>query len=598
MGKNMTKKKMTKAERRKLRRRRQMIRNGIVFGGLAAICVVCLVMISVLNRPVVPQSTWYVEDGALEIAAPPMSDNGLQLAGGTLSTTQGSAEEGSSNFDAVPDLPTHADLGEGEEVFSEVPSFESEFGFAPDFGDEDIEPAATTREILSDDGTVVQPGDDARYENFLAEEEGANDGEADGDTDADGAQVRANPEGATSITITAAGDCTFGGCLKHDTFKVFKKYVDTYGYDYFFQNVRPVFQQDDLTIINLEGPLTDVGTMTTKSGICFRGEPEWTAIMTGSSVELCNFANNHAMDMGKEGFQRTTQALDEAGIGYCAYSKVYNTTVKGVRITALGFDKWNNDQAEVVEAVKRERPNCDILIVNMHWGFEMHYEPMSDQKSMGHAIIDAGADLVIGTHPHVYGGVEQYKGKYICYSLGNFCFGGNTMPSDQRAMMFQQVFNVSETGEITDGGINVIPVRVSGDPKRNDFQPFILGAKAGTKLLKAIARYSNLNKNTLWMTASYPEQIGLIRTAVGNASTAPTDSAAAIQTTAGDAQAVADSTTAAEDDDMPAPDYALTGGQTAVQPQATRQPTLGSTELTAEQKTQIQEQIYYDQMVK
>ena len=168
------------------------------------------------------------------------------------------------------------------------------------------------------------------------------------------------------------------------------------------------------------------------------------------------------------------------------------------------------------------------------------------------------------------------------------------MPSDQRAMMFQQVFNISETGEITDGGINVIPVRVSGDSKKNNFQPFILGTKAGTKLLKAIARYSNLNRNTLWMTASYPEQIGLIKTAVGNAApSASTNAVEAVQTTAGEAQA--------EEDDMPAPDYALTGGVAGVQPaqvEATKQPTLGSTELTQEQKTQIQEQIYYDQMVK
>ncbi|MBR2697607.1 MAG: CapA family protein [Clostridia bacterium] len=569
MGKKMTKKKSTKAERMRMKRRRQMIRNGIVFGGIAAVCVVCLIMISIFNRPVVPQSTWYVEDGAREIAAPPMDAGGARLAAGTFETADNAATDGSSNFDAVPDLPTRAEEASDEQASGEVPSFESEFGVAPDFGEE----TADTREILSDDGTVIREGGQSAADANLSEpEDGA-------------AKAQANPDGSTSITITAAGDCTFGGCLKHDTYKVFKKYVDAYGYDYFFQNVRSLFQQDDLTIINLEGPLTDVGTMTTKSGICFRGEPEWTAIMTGSSVEVCNFANNHAMDMGKEGFERTTQALDEAGIGYCAYSKAYNTTVKGVRVTVLGFDKWNNSKSEVVDAVKKARPDCDLLIVNMHWGFEMHYEPMKDQKDVGHAVIDAGADLVIGTHPHVYGGVEQYKGKYICYSLGNFCFGGNTMPSDQRAMMFQQVFNVSGTGEITDGGINVIPVRVSGDSHKNDFQPRVLGAKAGAKLLKAIAKYSNLNKNTVWMTASYPEQIGLLsRTVVGSA-----DSAASAQTV----------TEAASD-------YAVTGieepeaaplAEAAPLTEATKQP-IGTVEMTQEQKIQIQEQIYYDQMVK
>ena len=443
--------KMSKAERRRIARRRQLIRNIAIYGSAAAICIVCLVMISALNRPIDHQTSWYVEDGAMEIAAPPMSDSALTTAARSGSAASTQAFEAIDEGDiaaAVPDVPSHANVQTDAEGDPE----------------QDVQPEA----------------------------------------------VQESTTGPVSITITAAGDCTFGGCLKHDTYKVFKKYVDAYGYDYFFANVRPLFQADDLTIINLEGPLTDVGTMTTKSGICFRGDPEWTAIMTSSSVELCNFANNHAMDMGEEGFNRTLQALDEAGIGCCAYSRVYKTTIKGVRITALGFDKWNNKQPEVVEAINRERPDCDLLIVNFHWGREMHYEPMSDQKKMAHAIVDAGADLVIGTHPHVYGGVELYKGKYICYSLGNFCFGGNTMPSDQRCMMFQQTFQVSPDGGISDGGINVIPCLVSGDPKRNDFQPYILGEKAGTTLLKNIGRYSNLNQDTLWMTGSYPEQIGLV----------------------------------------------------------------------------------------
>ena len=327
-----------------------------------------------------------------------------------------------------------------------------------------------------------------------------------------------------SITITAAGDCTFGGCLKHDTYKVFRQFVDNEGYDYFFENFRSIFQADDLTVINLEGPLTDVGTMTDESSICFRGEPEWTAIMTGSSVELCNFANNHAMDMGQEGFDRTLQALDDAGIGYCAYDQVYRTTVKGVRITALGFDKWRSDKREAAELVRQERENCDILIVNCHWGWEMHYEPMGEQQRMGRAMIDAGADLVIGTHPHVYGGVELYNGKYICYSLGNFCFGGNTDPSDQRCMVFQQTFNVSPDGTVQDGGINVIPCLVSGDPRRNDFQPCVMDVEAGTTLLKNIARYSNLSLKTLWMDNSYPEQIGLLASLEAKTNPTPTPS--------------------------------------------------------------------------
>ena len=81
----------------------------------------------------------------------------------------------------------------------------------------------------------------------------------------------------------------------------------------------------------------------------------------------------------------------------------------------------------------------------------------STQERYGHAIIDAGADLVLGHHPHVLGGIEQYKGKYIVYSLANFCFGGNSNPNDKDTMIFQQTFVVDGAGNVSDGGINIIP---------------------------------------------------------------------------------------------------------------------------------------------
>ena len=479
MGTKGTKngKRGSKARRKALRRQR-MIRRGVIYGGIALVCVAVLMLIPKLAGRGSDLST---QGRDIEIAAPAMSGTGLTTAGGSFTTAGGRVSGDEGGALDLPDIPTRATAKPTAEPTAEPTAI----------------PTAT-------------------------------------------------PEPApTTITITAAGDCTFGGCLKHDTLKVFKKYVDSYGYDYFFDKVRHVFQADDLTVINLEGPLTDVGSMTTKSGICFCGSPDWTGIMTGSSVELCNMANNHSMDMGLEGMNRTAQALSDAGIGYCGYTKAYHKTIKGVRITALGFDKWNNNKEQIVEAIKKERPDCDLLIVNMHWGFEMHYEVLPEQREWGHAAVDAGADLIIGTHPHVFGGVEQYKGKYIVYSLGNFCFGGNTVPSDQRCLMFQQTFQVSPSGQVSDGGINVIPCLVSGDKKKNDFQPYILGEQPGKSLLKNVARYSNLNKKTLWMQNSYPEQIGLI-TADNRVSTVPSSSGAAVATSADAAAQDTALTTAAQ----------------------------------------------------
>ena len=468
-AKSNNRRRMTKAERRRIARRKRRIRAFALYGAATVLLIACIAVMAALHRPV-NQDSWVVGNSAPEIAAPARNASGMTTAGRTVS-------------DVSVSVPDEAASDE-QDVFAVMPI------------------QASTTEPIS------------------VHEEDPDSASSNNPTKTDPAEVpNDNSSDTVSITITAAGDCTFGGCLKHDTYKVFKKYVDNEGYDYFFDNFRSMFLADDLTVINLEGPLTDVGTMTDKSSICFRGDPEWTAIMTGSGIELCNFANNHSMDMGQEGFDRTLQALDEADIGYCAYDKVYHTTVKGVRITALGFDKWNSDKRQAAEAVRQERENCDILIVNFHWGWEMHYEPMGEQQRMGRAMIDAGADLVIGTHPHVYGGVELYNGKYICYSLGNFCFGGNTDPSDQRCMVFQQTFNVSGDGTVEDGGINVIPCLVSGDPKKNDFQPCIMDVNDGTTLLKNIARYSNLNRKTLWMDDSYPEQIGLLATLEAKAST-------------------------------------------------------------------------------
>lgn len=317
-----------------------------------------------------------------------------------------------------------------------------------------------------------------------------------------------------TITITAAGDCTLGGSVHQDTYMRFKRVVQSYGYDYFFANVRAIFQADDLTVLNLEGPLTDVGSGR-KGSYVFKGDPDYVNIMTGSSVELCNVANNHSQDFGTEGLTRTAEILEAAGIGCCGYTKVFRTEIKGVRISALGYLEWEIDKQKIVEAVQAERPNCDILIVNMHWGREKHYEPVKEQKAYGYAIIDAGADLIIGTHPHVYGGVEKYMGKYIVYSLGNFCFGGNANPTDKRALMFRQAFVVSPEGEVSDGGVDIIPCSVSSEAKKNDYRPTVMSFADGTKLLGLVAKYSNFSDGGfVWLPGSYPEQAGLLNNGV------------------------------------------------------------------------------------
>ena len=322
--------------------------------------------------------------------------------------------------------------------------------------------------------------------------------------------------GTVTLKITAVGDCTFCGEAGSKSNKRFLECVQENGYDYFFANVRDLFEADDLTIVNLEGPLT-TAEKPRKHGYVFKADPACVQILTGSSVELCNLANNHSMDYGVAGLKQTAEVLAENGIGYCGFTEAWSAELKGVKVTALGFTKWDHTVEQVTESVAKARANCDLLIVNLHWGWERQNQQCHEQVEMGHAAIDAGADLVIGTHPHVYQGIEKYRGKYIVYSLGNFCFAGNANPDDKRCLIFQQTFSFNPgmgiaQANILDAGINIIPASISSVEDRNDFVPTVLPAEAGAALLKEVAACSTSFSlsDTLWMKGNYLEENGLI----------------------------------------------------------------------------------------
>ncbi|MBQ3423784.1 MAG: CapA family protein, partial [Clostridia bacterium] len=326
-----------------------------------------------------------------------------------------------------------------------------------------------------------------------------------------------NGGGSVLITVTAVGDCTFSGEVGSKSNKRFLQCLEKYGCDYFFQNVRDLFEADDLTIVNLEGPITD-SDKPRKHGYVFKADPACVEILSGSSVELCNLANNHSMDYGARGLKDTAETLEASGIGYCGFTEAWSGTIKGVRVTALGFTKWDNTAEEIYEAVSRAREDCDLLIVNMHWGWERQYRQVEAQETWGRLAVDAGADLVIGTHPHVYQGIEKYKGRYIVSSLGNFCFAGNANPEDKRCLIFQQTFSFNPgmgivQANFMDAGINIIPATISSVPDNNDFVPTIMPPQEGAALLKAVAESSThfSLSNSLWMKDNYLVTNGLVK---------------------------------------------------------------------------------------
>ncbi len=313
------------------------------------------------------------------------------------------------------------------------------------------------------------------------------------------------------ILITAVGDCTLGGDNAYKLEDRFRKYYNQNGADYFLSGVRTLFEQDDLTIINLEGPLTTATKKREGRKFNFRGDPEYVSILAGSSVEIANVANNHAYDYLEAGFNETIETLESAGICASGFSKAGILEVKGVTVASVGFYDKEYSESEMANAVRYMRSQCDLLIVSIHWGREYTHEPTSEQRSIGHALIEAGADIVIGNHSHVYGGLELYNGKYIIYSLGNFCFGGNSNPDDHDCTIFQQRFIISPDKTVSDGGISIIPATISSTSRTNDYSPRIQDAESGLRLLQKIIGVSRVDASqVIWMPDSYEVQNGFV----------------------------------------------------------------------------------------
>ena len=302
----------------------------------------------------------------------------------------------------------------------------------------------------------------------------------------------------TTILISAVGDCTLGGDVGSSNGGRFSQNADEYGLDYFFANVRDIFAGDDFTVVNLEGPLTTQTSKRSGRQFNFRGSPEYAQILSGSSVEVCTLANNHALDFKQAGLQDTAANVQNAGMGAAGYGNAWYGEKDGVRVCFLAFTEWDYSAGELAERVREEKKESDIVIVSMHWGEELRARATSTQEKYGRALLDAGADLVLGHHPHVVGGLEQYKGKYIVYSLGNFCFGGNSNPDDKDTVIFQQTFNISGAGEVSDGGINLIPCSISSVESTNNYQPTPLRGEAADAVIRKIASHSSVDEIT-WM---------------------------------------------------------------------------------------------------
>ena len=297
-----------------------------------------------------------------------------------------------------------------------------------------------------------------------------------------------------SITISAAGDCTLGTDEYFDRSTSLNAYYDSNGASYFFQNVKSVFEADDLTIVNMEGTLTEETARQDKT-YAFKGPAEYTQILTEGDVEAANLANNHSHDYGDQSYTDTIEALDAAGITSFGYDRTAVMDVNGVKVGLVGTYELADGMGcedEMIANIKAvEDQGAQIVIVSFHWGLERENYPTENQVNLAHSAIDNGADLVLGHHPHVLEGIEVYKGKNIVYSLGNFCFGGNSNPSDKDTMIFQQTFTV-ENGELKEDNVtNIIPCSISSESGYNNYQPTPLEGDEAERVKGRIEEYSS-----------------------------------------------------------------------------------------------------------
>ena len=304
-----------------------------------------------------------------------------------------------------------------------------------------------------------------------------------------------------SLTLSVVGDCTLGTDETFDYDTSLNAYYENYGADYFLQNVKDIFSADDLTIANFEGTLTDSDEREDKT-FAFKAPASYASILTGGSVEAVNTANNHSHDYGDQSFDDTLAALDDAGIVHFGYDETAVMDVKGIKVGLVGiyelYDHLEREQQLKDNIAKVKADGAQLIVVIFHWGNETETVPDSNQTILGRIAIDEGADLVCGHHPHVLQGIETYKGRNIVYSLGNFCFGGNSSPSDMDTMIYQQTFTIDADGVKKDNVTNIIPCSISSAAYDgyNNYQPTPAEGDEATRIL------GKINERSSWISTA------------------------------------------------------------------------------------------------
>ena len=284
------------------------------------------------------------------------------------------------------------------------------------------------------------------------------------------------PDGTFDIIMHFTGDVLIAENLDAGRGGGFNEYANRENPDYFLKNAMPYFLNDDFTVVNLENVFSDRALSPASKPLpayWFKSKTKNTEILTASGVECVSVANNHTRDYGQEGLSDTISALSDAGIEYGTDSKTVYFEKNGFKTAIICCCMWNRGWADgIIKRVKEAEQDSDFQIVFFHGGKEAEHTPEQWKIDACHALIDNGADIVVGGHPHVLQRAESYNGGKIIYSLGNFCFGGNRFP-ENRTAIYRLTITVNGEDMSFSHNSSIIPFYVYTG-SANNYQPDVI----------------------------------------------------------------------------------------------------------------------------
>ena len=273
------------------------------------------------------------------------------------------------------------------------------------------------------------------------------------------------PKNEPSVKIFIAGDMMLDRNVR--------LLINKNSFNSFFAGVKDTVRSADIAVANLEGPFTTFPSVTTNpknTELKFTFDPAGAPGLADLGFDVLGLANNHSMNFGSAGLEMTRRYIGTAGMQY--YGDPNNKdeistiiTKNGIKVGFVGFHEFTYYNFDKVFAeVARLRPQVDILIVSPHWGVEYQKEPTEKMKKWAHEFIDLGADAVIGAHPHIVGNIEEYQGKKIFYSLGNFVF--DQYFSEETMNGLAVMIDVQKNKDRFDLNYTQIPIRVDREGVR------------------------------------------------------------------------------------------------------------------------------------